>query len=82
MNENSHDIEDHYKIYLEKVKLKESEMSLVQKIETRQAFYAGVSQFAVLSDHLIRNEGAAQYYEKQTEILAQARAYWKQRAQE
>lgn len=37
-------LEEQYQIYLQKVNLDESKMGEIQKRETRQAFYAGVSQ--------------------------------------
>lgn len=37
-------LEEQYQIYLQKVDLDESKMGEIQKKETRQAFFAGVSQ--------------------------------------
>ncbi len=40
-------ITEHYNHYLEKAQLKEEEMSDVQKIETKRAFAAGMSEMFV-----------------------------------
>lgn len=37
-------LEEQYQLYLQKVNLDESKMGEIQKSETRQAFFAGVSQ--------------------------------------
>lgn len=37
-------IKSMYKLYLDKVGLKESEMHPIQKVETKRAFYAGCGQ--------------------------------------
>jgi len=37
-------LEEQYQFYLQKVKLDESKMGRIQKRETRQAFFAGISQ--------------------------------------
>lgn len=42
-------IETQYKIYLERVGLKEGDMSLIDKIETKRAFYAGAGQILLIS---------------------------------
>lgn len=48
MNENSFTIAGQYQFYLEKVELKESDMLPVQRVQTKQAFVAGMSQAFVL----------------------------------
>ncbi|HCC51470.1 MAG TPA: hypothetical protein DEQ30_04940 [Porphyromonadaceae bacterium] len=42
-------LEEQYQVYLQKVKLDERKMGEVQKKETRQAFYAGISQAIMFS---------------------------------
>jgi hypothetical protein len=37
-------LKEQYQLYLQKVKLDEKTMGEIQKKETRQAFYAGISQ--------------------------------------
>ncbi|MEI7488602.1 MAG: hypothetical protein WCJ72_14570 [Chryseobacterium sp.] len=41
-------IDKNYQHYLEKVKLKESEMSEIQRIETKRAFAAGMREMFVV----------------------------------
>ena len=47
-NKNKKQIEKQFELYLEKMGLKQSEISDVQFMETRRAFYAGFGQLLIL----------------------------------
>lgn len=47
-NKKTKQIEKQFELYLEKMGLKQSEISDVQFIETRRAFYAGFGQLLIL----------------------------------
>ncbi|MEN5132681.1 hypothetical protein [Elizabethkingia anophelis] len=69
-------IEKQYQHYLEKVQLKESEMPEDQKIETKRAFIAGMSEmYAALVSGIEANmplDGCLKYYR------VELTEYWKQ----
>lgn len=48
MEENPFDLEIQYKLYLERVNLKEHEMHPIQRQETKRAFYGACGQILVV----------------------------------
>lgn len=68
-------IATHFDFYLEKMDLKQSEISDVQYIETRRAFYGGFIQSLVFSIESVRFLSQGEYSKIMTDFMNEAREF-------
>lgn len=69
-------IEEYYQFYLEKVKLKEAAMSNVQRVETKRAFMAGMSQMLNMLTKEISAVNEAEGVEIINNLFNQLSQFW------
>jgi len=72
----SFNLEEHYQFYLDKVKLKEEDMSLVQRVETRRAFMAGCAEVIVLMTNEIADMEETEAVLKIDSLVSQVEEFW------
>ena len=69
-------LEEQYQFYLSKVKIKEEDMHLVQRVETRRAFMAGCAQVIVLMTNEIADMEEDKAVIKIDSLVGQVEEFW------
>jgi len=75
-------LEERYKSYLYKVKIKEEDMSPVQKVETKRAFMAGCAEVLVLMTDDIADMEEDDAVLKIDSLVDQVQEFWDKQTNE
>jgi len=78
----SFNLEERYKSYLYKVKIKEEDMSPVQKVETKRAFMAGCAEVLVLMTDDIADMEEDDAVLKIDSLVDQVQEFWDKQTNE
>src|SRR6187401_2617047 len=75
-------LEEQYQFYLKKVGIKEEQMHIVQRVETRRAFMAGCVQILMLFTDKIADLDENEGVEKIDSLIVQASKFWETQEEE
>ena len=73
---NHFNLEERYQFYLSKVELKEEDMSLEQRVETKRAFMAGCAEVLMLMTNRIADMDEAEAIPKIDSLVDQVQEFW------